>query len=52
MSKVKVYGEELKKEQWKEHEEYLKLIKKQVEKINAKYDYDPVSDTFGKKILH
>lgn len=52
MSKVKVDGEELRKEKLKEHEEYLKVIKKQVEEINKKYNYNPESDTFDKKTLH
>lgn len=52
MKKVKVYGEELRKENLKEHEEFLKVIKKQVEQINEKYHYNPKSDTFDKKTLH
>jgi len=52
MSKVKAHGEELRKEKLKEHEEYLKVIKKQVEQINQKYNYDPDTDTFDKKTLH
>lgn len=44
------HGEDIKKEQWKEHTDFLKEIKEKVKEINKKYNYKP--NTESKKNLH
>lgn len=46
---VKTHGEEILNEKREEYRDYLKLVKTQIEKLNKKFDYNPINDSFGHK---
>ncbi|MEX0398513.1 hypothetical protein KDV94_21995 [Providencia rettgeri] len=50
--KIKLAAKEITEQKWQEHKAFLSKMKIKVKEINAQFDYNPISDSFGKKKPH
>lgn len=49
---MKLYGKEIRDEEWQKHKDFLKYAEKKVDEINKRYNFDPVRKAFIKNKPH